>query len=202
MNHRWTAVASLVTLAASLGLAQASGPAASSPQTTTTSSSPQAAPTMAKALEGELNRIEREFVSAAEAMPEDKYAFAPSNGEFKGVRTFGQQVKHVATANYMFGAGISGEKPPVDLAGGEGAASIQSKADIVKYVKDSFAYVHKAFQQITVDNAVTPIPSPFGKGQVTRLGLAVLTVGHGFDHYGQMVEYLRMNGIVPPASRK
>ncbi len=202
MNHRWTAVASLVILAASLGLAQASGPATSSPQTTTTSSSPQAAPAMAKALEGELNRIEREFVSAAEAMPEDKYAFAPSNGEFKGVRTFGQQVKHVATANYMFGAGIAGEKPPVDLAGGEGAASIQSKADIVKYVKDSFAYVHKAFQQITADNAVTPIPSPFGKGQVTRLGLAVLTVGHGFDHYGQMVEYLRMNGIVPPASRK
>src|ERR1022692_1848867 len=145
--------------------------------------------------------LEHEFVPAAEAMPEDKYGFAPTAGEFKGVRTFAQQVKHVAAVNYMVAAAILGEKPPVELGGENGPDSIKSKADIVKFAKDSFAYAHKAVATVNAENAVGQISSPFGQGKVSRLGMTTVFAWHGFDHYGQMVEYLRMNGIVPPASR-
>jgi uncharacterized damage-inducible protein DinB len=157
--------------------------------------------TIAQVLDHGIGGVENEFVSAADAMPEDKYSFAPTNGEFKGVRTFAQQVKHVAAVNYMFGAAILEEKPPVELGSENGPDSVKTKADIMKFLKDSFAYVHKAAGTVNDGNLVTPIKSPFGEGTVTRLGMATLIVGHCFDHYGQMVEYLRMNGIVPPASR-
>jgi len=148
-----------------------------------------------------LSGVESEFVSAADAMPEDKYSFAPTHGEFKGVRTFEQQVKHVAAVNYMIGAAIMGEKPPMDLGGENGPDSIKSKADVMKFLKDSFAYMHKADATINAENATGLVASPFGQGKSSRLGLATLVFGHCFDHYGQMVEYLRMNGIIPPASR-
>jgi uncharacterized damage-inducible protein DinB len=147
--------------------------------------------------------VEKEFVSAAEAMPEDKFGFAPTNGEFKGVRTFAQQVKHVSAVNYLVAAAILGEKPPVELGGENGPDTIKSKDEIVKFAKDSFVYVHKAFATLKDSNLVSPpIKSPFGEGKATRLGAATLIAGHCMDHYGQMVEYLRMNGIVPPASRQ
>ena len=158
-------------------------------------------PTIAQVLDHSVAGVEKEFVPAAEAMPEDKYAFAPTNGEFKGVRTFAQQVKHVAAINYMIGAAILEEKPPLELGGEDGPKSVKTKADIVKFLEDSFAYAHKAVGTINDGNLLTPIKSPFGEGTVTRLGMATLIFGHCFDHYGQMVEYLRMNGIVPPASR-
>jgi hypothetical protein len=157
--------------------------------------------TITQVLDGTVKTIEGEFIPAAEAMPEDKYGFAPTNGEFKGVRTFAQQVKHVAAVNYMIGASILGEKSPVDLGGENGPDSIKSKADIVKFAKDSFAYAHKAIATITAETAMAEIASPFGQGKVTRLGMGTVFAWHGFDHYGQMAEYLRMNGIIPPASR-
>lgn len=157
--------------------------------------------TVTQVLHNQTKIIEGEFISAAEAMPEDKYNFAPTNGEFKGVRTFAQQVKHVAAANYLIAAAILGEKPPVDTSGENGPDSIKSKADIVKFAKDSFTYAHKAVATITPDNYMGEVASPFGNGKATRLGLAGEFAWHSFDHYGQMVVYLRMNGIVPPASR-
>jgi len=157
--------------------------------------------TIAQVMDRGVSGVEGEFVPAAEAMPEDKYSFAPTGGEFKGVRTFAQQVKHVAAVNYLIGASILQEKPPIELGGENGPDSVKSKADAVKFLKDSFAYVHKAVAAINEGNLVAPIKSPFGEGMTTRLGMATLIVGHCFDHYGQMVEYLRMNNIVPPASR-
>ena len=157
--------------------------------------------TISQVLDRSVSGVEGEFVPAAEAMPEDKYSFAPTNGEFKGVRTFAQQVKHVAAVNYMVGASILVEKPPVELGSENGPDSVKTKAEIVKFLKDSFAYFHKAVASIDEKNLVDPIQSPFGQNKATRLGMATLIVGHCFDHYGQMVEYLRMNGIVPPASR-
>lgn len=145
--------------------------------------------------------LEHEFVPAAAAMPEDKFDFAPSGGEFKGVRTFAQQIKHVAAVNYELGAALLEQKPPVDIGDESGPESIRSKADILKYLKESFEYVHKAIATIDDKNVVGTVRSPFGEGSVTRLGLAASVSSHGFDHYGQMVVYLRMNGIVPPASR-
>lgn len=158
--------------------------------------------TTTQVLDKSIFNMEGEFVPAAEAMPEEKYSFAPTSGEFKGVRTFAVQVKHVAAVNYIVAAAILGEKVPIDLSGEDGQASMTSKADIVKFLKDSFAYVHKAIATINDSNSVTPTKSAFGDGTSTRLSMGILLVAHGFDHYGQMVEYLRMNGIIPPASRQ
>jgi hypothetical protein len=162
-----------------------------------------AKPTFASVLDHQLTGTEKTVVPAADAMPADKYDFAPTQGDFKGVRTFGAEVKHMAVANYALGAGILGEKPPVDLGGGpNGPANITSKADIMKFLNDSFVYAHKAVNSISETNILEPIKSPFGSSMTTRLALAVSLCGHPYDHYGQMVEYLRMNSIIPPASRK
>ena len=163
---------------------------------------PKAEPrTIAQVLDGSAANMEREFVSAAEAMPEDKYGFAPSSGEFKGVRTFGQQVKHVAAVNYILGASILQEKAPVDVSGESGPESITTKADILKYLKASFEYAHKSIGSINEKNFLEPIKWPFGDRPSSRLELAGVVTSHGFDHYGQIVVYLRSNNIVPPASR-
>jgi uncharacterized damage-inducible protein DinB len=153
-------------------------------------------------LDKSVSNLESEFTSAAEAMPEDKFSFAPSNGEFKGVRTFGQQIKHVAAVNYELAAALLQQKPPVDINDEEGPASITSKAEILKYLKDSFEYTHQAIATINENNLGTALRSPFGEGSLSRLGLATSVCSHGWDHYGQMAVYLRMNGIVPPASRR
>ena len=152
-------------------------------------------------LDKAVGNIEGKFVPTAEAMPENEYSFAPASGEFKEVRTFAMQVKHVASVNYLLGGVILEEKPPVDPGGKNGPDAITSKADIVKFLKDSFAYMHKAASSIDQKNEVSPIKNRFGEGTTTRLGMATLAVGHCFDHYGQVVVYLRMNGIVPPPSR-
>ena len=157
--------------------------------------------TVTMVLNRTVSNLEQEFIPAAEAMPEDKFGFAPTNGEFKGVRTFAQQIKHVAAVNYELGAALLEQKPPVDIGEESGPPSITSKADILKFLKESFEYVHKAIGTINEKNIVETVKSPFGEGSVSRLGLATVVASHGFDHYGQMVEYLRMNAIVPPASR-
>jgi len=164
---------------------------------------PAAEPTVGAAMDSTYQWVPMQFIGAAEAMPADKFDWAPTQGEFKGVKTFAQQVKHVAAVNFAFGAMILGEKPQVDMANIEmGPDNLKTKAEIVKYLQDSFAYARKAIQSITAQNGSRSIKNPFGPGpDFTPLGLATLLSFHGMDHYGQMVEYLRMNGIVPPASR-
>jgi uncharacterized damage-inducible protein DinB len=157
---------------------------------------------MAQMYDRELSMVEREVVSLAEAMPVDKYEFAPSNGDFKGVRTFGQQMSHIATVIYEVSAGVLGEKSPVDAGKSEnGPASLKTKDAIVKYLKDAFAYAHKAMNSLTDKNFTELVASPFGD-KSPRGSLANVNVWHTFDHYGQAVVYARMNGIVPPASRQ
>jgi len=157
--------------------------------------------TLTQVMDRSLTNAEKEFMSAAEAMPEDKYAYAPTDGEFKGVRTFAGQIKHVAASNYEFGGAILQEKPPVDFGGEEGPASIKTKAEILKFLKDSFSYMHKAIASMNEQNATESLKSPWGQNTITRLGVTTLTIAHCFDHYGQMAVYLRHNGIVPPASK-
>jgi uncharacterized damage-inducible protein DinB len=159
-----------------------------------------AAPTIASALDKEFSVVEREVVSAAEAMPEEKYSFVPKDGEFKGVRTFGEQVRHIAAANFMLFGAFYGEKADFEVVE-HGPANITTKAQIVQYLKDSFAKGHKAIATITPENAATLVEAPPFSLVNTRLALASFACAHSFDHYGQIVVYLRLNGIVPPASR-
>ncbi|PYX34201.1 MAG: hypothetical protein DMG80_03115, partial [Acidobacteria bacterium] len=84
--------------------------------------------TIASVLDGTVKQIEGELVPAVEAMPEDKFGFAPTSGEFKGVRTFAAQAKHVAAVNYIIGSSILGEKIPVDTGGENGPDVVKSKA--------------------------------------------------------------------------
>ncbi len=183
-----------------LALAPIGSAAAATPQAAM-QAKPDQKPTFAMVLDRSLSGVEHEVVPAAEAMPEDKFNFAPTQGDFKGVRTFAEEIKHIAAANYMLGSGILGEKPPLDLEGENGPAKITSKADVVQFLKDSFTYLHKAMNSIDESNVLGLVQSPFGPNKVSRLGLAVGAISHPNDHYGQMVEYLRMNNIIPPASR-
>src|SRR5262249_38549538 len=149
-----------------------------------------------------LKGAEGEFVSLAEALPASKYDFKPSQGEFAKVRSFADQIKHVAAVNYMIGAAVLGEKPPRDLGKGEnGPDDVKGKDAVVKFLKDSFAYLHKAMGSMTDKNQVDLIAAPWGSEKMSRGSLAIIGVSHPFDHYGQMVVYARMNGVVPPASR-
>jgi hypothetical protein len=159
------------------------------------------APTVAGIFDRQLASIEREVVALAEAMPAEKYSFAPTQGEFKGVRTFGQQVKHIAAVNYEMASTVLGEKPPVEIGKDEnGPANVTSKDDIVKFLKDSFTYCHKMEASLTKDNFTDLVD--IGEGHKVPKGLyANVPLWHSNDHYGQMVVYARMNGIVPPASR-
>lgn len=158
--------------------------------------------TVARLYDSQLKTAEAEIVPLVQAMPADKFSFAPTNGEFKGVRTFAQQAKHLAAVIYIAAAAAKEEKPPVDLGSGEnGPDSIASKEQIVKFVEDAFAYAHKVMGTLTEKNQLDMVKSPFGGPDVARAGIAATTVWHSFDHYGQMVVYLRMNGVVPPASR-
>jgi hypothetical protein len=159
--------------------------------------------TIGKVLTNSVTRIHHLYGPLASVMPEDKYGFAPNNGDFKGVRTFGEQLKHVAATNFLFASTILGEKSPEEIGENEaGPASVKTKAQIVKYLESSFDYAQKAAASIDEKNIVSPIKNPFGEGTSTRLAMANLIVGHCFDHYGQMVEYLRMNQIIPPASQR
>jgi hypothetical protein len=153
-----------------------------------------------KLLDHELSQLEKAFVPLAEAMPADKYDFAPTAGEFKGVRTFAQQISHAAAAIYNASAAILEEKLPPQLGAGEyGPATLKTKDDLVAYLKGAFAYAHKAMAKLTAANLTDDVQASWGKAP--RLFMADLAIWHSYDHYGQLVEYVRMNGIIPPASR-
>jgi uncharacterized damage-inducible protein DinB len=162
--------------------------------------------TPATALDSELGLIEHEMMGAVKAMPAGKFGFAPSTAifvpaqttEFATVRTFAQQATHVAQANYFLFGMMSGLKPEADL---QAIGSMTKKDDVVAALAGSFAFGHKAIATLTAANAFEVIKTP-EPGLQTRSTLTGFTVAHANDHYGQMVEYLRMNGIVPPASAK
>ncbi len=165
----------------------------------------QGPPSITSTLDFQLSIEEREVVGLADAMPEDKYSFAPTNGEFKGVRTFAQQAKHIATVNNRFFGAILGQPvaaPASEFEAENGPDSIQTKAQVLQYLRDSFALGHKAIATINADNAFTPMKDPAAPFLRTPAATVIFDCAHTMDHYGQMVEYLRDNGIVPPASRQ
>jgi hypothetical protein len=163
---------------------------------------PATPPTLASSVDREISAVEQLVLDAAEAMPEDKFNFAPeslkiSGADYNGVRTFAGEVKHIGASNYFIWSPLTGDPVPASIKDGNGPADIKTKADVLKFIRESFALGHKAAATLTPENM---LQSP-GKSKSTRLHLAEFGVAHAYDHYGQMVEYLRMNGIVPPASR-
>ena len=186
------AISTTVTVQAQMG-GMAGAPAAPA-------AAPGAAVDPAKSFDASVSQIERLWMGAAQAMPADKYSFAPSAAifvpgqtvKYDGVRTFAQIVTHTIQANYSMFSAIGGIKPDVDTAA---IAKLTSKDDIVKALADTFAFAHKAVANVTAANAFESV-----RGMQTRASMQAGAVGHAEDEYGQAVEYLRMNGIVPPAS--
>jgi uncharacterized damage-inducible protein DinB len=192
-------------LATAMSLATASVYAQTTKSSPAAEASPSTPPTIASSIDREISLVEKEVLEVAEAMPEDKFDFSPEKlsipgSDYKGVRTFGQQLKHIAASNYLIWSPITGEKPPDNVNEGKGPDNMKAKADIIQYVKDSFAFGHKTVATLNESNLVQPIVRA-NRPPTTRLFLATFAPAHCFDHYGQMIEYLRMNGIVPPASR-
>jgi hypothetical protein len=194
-----------LTAAAAIALGQSTETGTTKTGTTMSASQtqqPESPITLASMVDREISEVEKQVVEAAEAMPEEKFNFSPESlpiagDEYKGVRTFAVQVKHIAASNYFLWSVLSGDSLPENLKDGNGPVEIKSKADIIKFLKDSFAVGHRAAATLTSENMLQPV----GKGKWLRLQRAEFGVAHAYNHYGQMVEYLRMNGIVPPASR-
>ena len=158
--------------------------------------------TLAAMVDHEISGIEKQVIDAAEAMPEEKFNFTPESlnipgNDYKGVRSFAVQVKHIASSNYFIWSPITGDAVPANIKDGNGPVEMKSKTEILKFLKESFALGHKAAATLTPENML----QPYAQGKSLRLDRVEFGVAHAYNHYGQMVEYLRMNGIVPPASR-
>ena len=200
MKHTHVVLLSAALIFAASALAKAGASSAGVPAPQAQPS--QAAPTLASTLDRQISAVEKEVTEAAEAMPESKFNFSPESlnipgADYKGVRTFAEQVKHIAASNFAIWWPLTGDSFPKDFMGGNGPENIKTKAEILKFLKDSFALGHKGAATLTAENMLQPP----GQSKSPRISLATFAVAHAFNHYGQMVEYLRMNGIVPPASR-
>jgi hypothetical protein len=157
----------------------------------------------AKSFDAQLTQIEKTILNAANAMPADKYGFAPSQAifapgqavKYDTVRTFAQLCTHTIQANYFFFSAIGGIKPDasVDV---KAIGDLKSKDEIIKALTDTFAFAHKAVANVTAANAFESV-----RGLGTRASTFAAAMGHAEDEYGQIVEYLRMNAIIPPASQ-
>jgi hypothetical protein len=155
----------------------------------------------AKSFDAELTQIEKTWMGAANAMPAEKYGFAPSGAifvpgqqvKYDGVRTFAQLCTHTIQANYRFFSAVGGIKPDVDA---KAIGDLKSKDEIIKALAATFEFAHKAVANVTAANAFESV-----RGVQSRATTFAAAIGHAEDEYGQVVEYLRMNGIVPPASQ-
>jgi DinB family protein len=192
----------LVSLSVVAGVAKGQGAGAASAQAPAAQAAPP--PTITGVMDREVSSIEKDVIAAADAMPDDKYDFNPKSlnipgSSYDNVRTFGDLVKHFATANYFFYSQVVGEKPPTAITGPNGPATMKSKADIMQFLKDSFALGHRAAKGVNSDNLLQTVQVRQNKMPI--LYAMSFALWHSEDMYGQIVEYLRMNGIVPPASQ-
>ncbi|HXT14172.1 MAG TPA: DinB family protein [Gemmatimonadaceae bacterium] len=188
LDARLSLAIALLSLSAATGASQTSQPSRQG--------------TIAETVDSWIGNTEQHLVPLADALPASKYAFAPPSrfGEFEGVRSFGDQVKHLAANNYRAAALILGETPSGDMSDERGPDSVRTKAQIMRYLKGSFAALHHAVGSIEPANVTAPVATS-SAWQRNRLSFAIDAIAHSFDHYGQMVEYARMNGIIPPDSR-
>ena len=190
----------LILCSAACSAAGQSKPAQKSP-TDQAGAQQEAIPkSIAESISGPLQFAEGSLLGLAEAMPEDRYSFVPTAGKFDDARSFAEQLKHVACGQFAFFNEFEGKKPPDDCERG-GHDPAKTKAELIKYLKDSFNYSNRVLGRLTEKNALDRVEGRYA-GPNTKLGISVVAVWHLTDHYGQLVEYLRMNGLVPPMTQK
>ena len=200
MKH--CALVLLVSLVTTGGVAQEkpSSPKATAPKKPSKSFIGDIPTTISESVGDSLKFVEGSFLGVAEAMPEDKYDFIPTVGKFDDARSFGEQVKHVACAQFAFFNEFERKQPPADCERG-GHDSAKTKTELIKYLKDSFDYSNRVLTTLNEKNALDRVEGRYAAPN-TKLAMGVIAVWHISDHYGQLVEYLRMNGIVPPMTQK
>ena len=140
--------------------------------------------------------VKRNIKDSAAQMDEANYAFKPVDS----VRTFGQILAHVAGASYVFCAAAKGEKSPFSEDHFEKTAT--GKAAIVKAVDDSIAYCDTAYAALTDASGAESVTLPFGMGTGPRSSPLIMNFGHLQEHYGNLVTYFRIKGMVPPSSAR
>ena len=184
MQKSLPAVVLCVIASCTLAMAQAPAPSASTPAADDNPYS-----TFAKTA---YSRVSAILLRSAEKMPEENYSFKPTDG----VRTYGQILGHVADAQYLFCSLATGENHP--------ALKIEqtktSKADLTAALKDAFAYCDKAYAAMT-DASGAQMVSLFGR-DMPKLGVLTVNNMHNMEHYGNLVVYMRIKGIVPPTSEQ
>lgn len=190
----------LLAVCVSVGCAQSGSNAASATKKPQKSFVRDVPTNVADSVAEPLKFIEGTLLGVAEAMPEDKYGFVPTAGKYDDARSFAEQIKHVACAQFAFFNEFEGKKPPDDCEKG-GHDPAKTKAELIKYLKDSFDYSNRVLATLTPENSVDRIEGRYA-GPNTKLGISVISVWHMSDHYGQLVEYLRMNSIVPPMTQQ
>jgi uncharacterized damage-inducible protein DinB len=186
----------VVTVGTAMLMAQANGKKAAKAEPKK-SDIPQS---IAESVSGPLQFAEGNLLGVAEEMPDDKYSFIPTAGKFDDARSFGEQIKHVACAQFAFFNEFEGKQPPADCERG-GHDPATTKAELIAYLKKSFDYGNQVIATLDAKNALDRVEGRYG-GPNTKMGISVIAVWHLTDHYGQLVEYLRMNGHVPPMTQK
>lgn len=170
-------------------------PLAAHAQTAAPSAAPtNVAPVLLKQVEG----VEKSLTGVATEMPADKYDFVPTEGAFRGVRSFAKQIKHSAAVHHLVAATLLGEPITAEMSDERGPDAARTKDEVLRYLADSFAALKRAVATVDAGNAFTPIKGVFGSAPDTRVGLIIVAISHSSNHYGQVVEYLRMNGLTPP----
>lgn len=157
-----------------------------------------ASPSAQQIFDKQLSAVEHEVMGLVDTMPADRYGFVPADGAFRTTRTFGVQARHIAFCLNEVAVALLGE-PMLPHPDQEGPRNIKSKDEVVRYLKDAFAHAHRAIGTLTNDNLREQIADPYVENlRTTRLDAATIFLSHTWDHYGQMVEYLRMNSLTPP----
>jgi uncharacterized damage-inducible protein DinB len=136
------------------------------------------------------SNVKQDILRSADKMPEDKYAFKPTDS----VRTYGQLLAHVADGQYEFCGAAASKHDEKNVE-----QTAKTKAEIVAALKTAFAYCDDIYAGMTDAKATEMIPA-FGGTKITRLSMLDFNMGHTFEHYGNLVTYLRIQGIVPPSS--
>jgi uncharacterized damage-inducible protein DinB len=162
-------------------------------------SGPSTPPTnVASVLLAQVESIEKSITGVSTEMPANKYDFVPTQGAFRGVRSFAKQIKHSAAVHHPVAATLLGEPVTAEMSDERGPDAAKTKDEVLRYLADSFAALKRAVATVDASNAFTPIKGVFGSAPDTRVGLIIVAISHSSNHYGQVVEYLRMNGLTPP----
>ena len=150
---------------------------------------------VSRAIKGQWDSAKKNLTDSADLMPDANFSFKPVDS----VRTFGAILAHVAGANYVFCSAALGEKAP--HAEDEFEKSATTKPAISKALRDSIAYCDKAYAALTDQSAGENVAMPFGMASSPRASALVGNIGHLAEHYGNLVTYFRIKGMVPPTSR-